>query len=325
MVWRVAYNWGYNFGLRIHRYFRLSSSDKRKYQRNRRAHLCIGEIMKIKLSIHPIFIVFAVILGYLGYFSILFFYILTVVLHECAHAMVAHKLGYQLNHITLMPYGAAISGQNCFFSNLDEVKIALAGPALNIVLSTVGCALWWIEPQSYIYTSQFVYANWAVGVTNLLPIFPLDGGRIMLALLSLHSDRITAFKRVKAVGIIFATFVLVGFFVTTLFVPNYTMLVFGSFLFISSIIDDKSSYYSSIVFLQSKQDKLRFGLKVREVAVPRSIPLYRLFACLSRDEITNFCVVDEKYSVIARFNEKQLESWLKIYPASITLNNIISK
>ena len=278
--------------------------------------------LKIKLSIHPVFIAFAVVLCYLGYFSILFFYILTVVLHECAHALVAQKLGYRLNHITLMPYGAAISGKNCFFTPKDEIKIALAGPTINIVISIIGCALWWIEPQSYVYTSQFVLSNWAVGIINLLPIFPLDGGRILLALLCLHHNKSWALKRVKIVGITFASLVLVGFVLTTFWVPNYTMLVFGAFVFVSSLIEDKSSYYS-VGLLQNKHNKLKAGLNMRQVAVPPSIPLYKLFTCLKRDALTYFCVVDTNYLVLNKFSEIQLEDWLKHYPATIPISAII--
>ncbi|MBR4270782.1 MAG: site-2 protease family protein [Clostridia bacterium] len=281
--------------------------------------------MKVKLSIHPVFIIFAVILGYLGYFSLLFFYVLTLVLHECAHAFVAQKLGYKLNHITLMPYGAAVSGQDCFFSKTDEIKVALAGPILNLFISVFGCALWWIEPVTYAYTSEFVYSNWVVGIVNLLPIFPLDGGRILHAILCKKYSSKQAIDTVRKVGIILSSLLIVGFLITTIYVPNYTMLVFGGFVFISSVVQDKASYYSSIDFLENKQIKLRSGIKIKEIAVTKDMPLYRLFSYLSRDELTNFCVLSADFSVIANISEIQLKDWLRVYPANTTLDSIITK
>ena len=118
---------------------------------------------KIKFSIHPLFIVFVAALIYLGYFYVLLAYLITIILHELAHAFVANKLGYRLNHITMMPHGAALSGQNNFYSAKDEILVAVAGPALNLVLAILGCALWWIWPDTYFYT-QHQFSRLMAGV-----------------------------------------------------------------------------------------------------------------------------------------------------------------
>ncbi len=279
---------------------------------------------KFRFSIHPLFLVFAVALIYLGYFYILLAYVLTIILHEFAHAFVANRLGYRLNHITLMPHGASLSGQNAFFSARDEILVAIAGPVLNLVLAVVGCALWWVWPESYPVTEPFVYANMVTAVINCLPIFPLDGGRVMLALLSRNGNRTSAVKKIKITGIVVSCAILVGFVITVFFVPNYTMLVFGSFLFVTALLEDKSAYYSHMNLLESKTPYLSRGLKIREIAVPETIELYKLFNAVTPDSLTDFNVIDKNYKIIGKITEPELERLITLYPANTRLSLIIN-
>lgn len=279
---------------------------------------------KFKFMIHPLFIVLSALLVYFGYFFLLLSYIITVILHEFAHSFVASKLGYKLNQINLMPHGASLSGDNRFFSARDEVLVAIAGPALNIILAILGCAVWWIFPSTYFYTQQFVYANVVTAVINFLPIFPLDGGRVLLAVMSRNGQRTKAIKKVRLIGIILSSIILVGFVITVFFTPNYTMLIFGSFLFITSILEDKQAYYSHIGLFESKSSHLNRGLKLRALAVSQNIPLYKLISAVTPDSITEFNVIDENYKVIGKISELQLEKLIQIYPASTTLKLILS-
>ncbi len=279
---------------------------------------------KFKLSIHPLFLVFIAALIYLGYFYVLIAYLITIILHELAHSFVAQKLGYKLNHITLMPHGASLSGQNNFYSMRDEILVAIAGPALNVILAILGCALWWMFPDTYFYTQQFVYANTITAIINCLPIFPLDGGRVLLAILSKNGNRNNAIKKVKITGIIISCALIICFFITVFFVPNYTMLVFGSFLFITSILDDKTAYYDHLGLFESKNTHLNRGLKVREIAVPETMQLYKLLSSVTPDSITDFSVLDKNFKVIGKINENQLEKLIQIYPANTKLGLIIN-
>ncbi len=279
---------------------------------------------KFKFMIHPLFIVLSALLVYFGYFFLLLSYIITVILHEFAHSFVASKLGYKLNQINLMPHGASLSGDNRFFSARDEVLVAIAGPALNIILAILGCAVWWIFPSTYFYTQQFVYANVVTAAINFLPIFPLDGGRVLLAVMSRNGQRTKAIKKVRLIGIMLSSVILVGFVMTVFFTPNYTMLIFGSFLFITSILEDKQAYYSHIGLFESKSSHLNRGLKLRALAVSQNIPLYKLISAVTPDSITEFNVIDENYKVIGKISELQLEKLIQIYPASTTLKLILS-
>ncbi len=279
----------------------------------------------MKFVIHPLMIVFFVILSLLGYFNLFLVYLLTVVLHEFAHAFVASRLGYKLNNIKLMPYGASLSGQNSFFSSKDEISIAIAGPAFNLILATLICAVWWLEPITYVYTKDFMMSNLTIAFINFLPVFPLDGGRILLSVLAMKESRLSAFKKVRCLGIFCSSIILIGFVITSFFIPNYTFLVFGSFIFISSILEDNATSYAMVDFLSFKQKELERGLVIRNIAVFVDCPLYRLITKVKKDRLTIFSVVDSNYNVVGKIFENQLESLIKIYPAKTTLSQIIYK
>ena len=280
--------------------------------------------MKMNFIIHPLFIVFAGLLVYLNYFVLLISYLITIILHEFAHAIVAAKLGYKLNRITLMPHGASLSGESRFFCSRDEILVAIAGPACNLVLAVLGCAVWWIFPMTYAYTQVFVYANLCTAVINCLPVFPLDGGRVLYALLCRKKDKKSAIKKVRILGIAVSCCIIIAFFVTMFFVPNFTLLVFGAFLLLTSIMEDKHAYYSQIGILESKSSHLARGLKMRSLAVPSDMPLFRLISTITPDSLTEFTVIDNEYKVLWKINERDLQKLLQIYPANTALKLIVT-
>ena len=280
--------------------------------------------MKFKFSVHPLFVIFLILFLAMGLFDVLLAYILTLFIHEYAHFVVASKRGYSLNKFRLMPHGISLSGQNVLFSYKDEIIIALAGPMINLFISVVFFAVWWIFPEAYVYTSLFVFANLVTGLLNFLPVFPMDGGRILLAILSKNKSRTGAFKIVKIVGICVSFLLVILFFVSTFFYVNYTFLTLGLFCFFTTIFEDKNIIYERAHFLDNKNFSLKKGLVVREIAVTEDTTLYRLVREIRQDSLTNFRVLNKKLTTIGIIEEKQIENLIKVYPATATLKMILS-
>ena len=279
--------------------------------------------MKTKFSIHPLFLIFVFVLILDGLVEVLTAYILTLMIHEYAHFLVANKRGYHLNKFTLMPHGISLSGQNVLFSYKDEIAIALAGPVCNIFLAMIGFALWWIFPGIYPYTELFVYANLVTGIVNFLPVFPMDGGRIALAVFSKKFNRGVALKWVKVLGICVSVFLILLFIITTFLEVNYTFLTLGLFCFFTSIWEDRTSVYERSHFLANKNFNLKHGIVVREIAVVEDTTLYKLVKEIRQDSITNFRVLNQKMEKVGFIEEKQIEKYIQIYPSTATLKTIL--
>ncbi len=281
--------------------------------------------MKFKVKLHPLFIVFVCLLICLGWFWELLAYIVTICLHELSHAIVAKFKGYQLNQYTFMPHGISLSGQNMLFTAKDEIVIALAGPFSNFCVAIFFTALWWLFPVTYIYTYVFVVANVITGIVNLLPIFPMDGGRVMLALLSKKSNRTQSLKILKIIGFAFSILFVILFVVSTFFTVNYTILVLGIFIFLTVLWEDKANFYVKTSFLTSKIASLKKGLVIREVAVSVNTSLYKLISQTNSETITNFKVLNDDLTVFGVIEESKLEQLAQIYPASATVKTILSQ
>ena len=104
---------------------------------------------RIKFTVHPLFVIFGLYFAVKGkVFSFLIFTI-SALIHELGHAITADRLGYRLKRVVLMPYGAVIKGDNVEMDYRDEIKIALSGPLLSLMIAGLFVSLWWLVPTAY--------------------------------------------------------------------------------------------------------------------------------------------------------------------------------
>ena len=89
----------------------------------------------LRLYVHPLFLIFGAYYALTGKILIFIIYTLSAVVHELGHSFAAAGLGYRLNKITLMPFGAVASGDIDGLKLKDEIKIALAGPLINLAIA----------------------------------------------------------------------------------------------------------------------------------------------------------------------------------------------
>ena len=125
-----------------------------------------------------------------------------VVLHELGHSLAGRRFGYRVRDITLLPIGGVASFESLPTNPRQELIIAIAGPAVNVVLATllygllrVGNAFVPVEQLGVAEGSileRLLVVNVFLALFNLLPAFPMDGGRVLRALLALRLDYVRA-------------------------------------------------------------------------------------------------------------------------------------
>ncbi len=244
---------------------------------------------KLNISIHPLFFLFGLYFAATGkVFSFLAF-TFTAVIHEVGHAFAAEKLGYKLKNVCLMPYGAVISGDVSGLKLIDEIKIVIAGPLINLALGAFTLALWWIFPESYPYTELMATANFSLFFINLLPAFPLDGGRLLLALLSLKLKKKTAVRVARITGVALGVG-MVGLFVYSLFTePNPSILFFAFFMIFGALDVRKENSYFSIAQSFSFE-KIKRGKEIKTLAITSDYTLKKLYPLLNDEYLYRLVV-----------------------------------
>ena len=242
-------------------------------RQNRRSFLEDEE--KITWKLHPLFLLVGFWYLLKNEFLIFLMSCFVAIQHELAHGFSANRLGYTLNQIVLMPFGAVIDGDLSNISATDEIKVALAGPFCNFITAGIFAGLWWFFPDTYAYTDTAFYTSLTIGMVNLLPAYPLDGGRVLYALLT-HiflrkgQGQVQAKRRSLRLckGVTLVLFLgLLALFFTLLGKGqfNLSLLIFAIFLLLGAIGNREKAVYQPLNF--SCKKALKRGVEIRKVAV----------------------------------------------------------
>ena len=133
-----------------------------------------------------------------------------VVLHELGHSLTARRYGIQTRNITLLPIGGVASLEKMPDDPRQEINVALAGPAVNFLIALALYIYMLLSNTPFnaddisvtggAYLYRLMVMNIVLGGFNLLPAFPMDGGRVLRACLALRMDHALATKKAAAVG-----------------------------------------------------------------------------------------------------------------------------
>jgi len=262
---------------------------------------------KLTLKFNPIFIILFFISFYFGWMENFLVYIVVLLIHEFAHYITASAFGYKLNKIVFMPYGAGVSGDNNIFKPSHEILIALAGPAINIALAIITVCLWWLFPVTYYYTETFLYANLSLGLFNLLPVFPLDGGRVLVAKLSNKISKVKLYKAMKIIGISMAVLFATLFFISVFTELNLTFAFIAFFLGISSFSNIKDVFYErSYINNFQKELSLQKPMEVRTLVVNAKMPAMKLVKYIKGNNYTQFIILNDDNKIVRTISEQEL-------------------
>jgi Zn-dependent protease len=195
----------------------------------------IGQFAGIAVYIHATFLLLigwvlfeyyrrgsdlATMLGAVAFVLVLF---LCVVLHEFGHALTARRYGIRTRDITLLPIGGVARLERMPEDPKQELAVAVAGPAVNVVIAGVlfVVATLWLGVGALLNTrmvggdflTNLMWVNVMLVVFNMIPAFPMDGGRVLRALLAMKRPYHEATQIAAGVGQgIAVLFGLVGLF-----------------------------------------------------------------------------------------------------------------
>lgn len=220
-----------------------------------------------------------------------------VVLHEFGHALTAKRFGVVTRDITLYPIGGISSFESMPEKPAHEFLISIAGPLVNVFIAAV---LWVYLTSSgqmpdlssmneeqaaklpFLFT--LLAANTVLAVFNLIPAFPMDGGRVFRALLSFTFDKATATRIAATLGQLLAIgFVFLGFYF------NFWLVFIGLFIFLGAGGEAAFEQTKAALDGLTVKDALMHRFTVLEPNAPLSDAVYALL----NSQESEFVVADE--------------------------------
>ncbi|WP_439483962.1 site-2 protease family protein [Cyclobacterium plantarum] len=259
--------------------------------------------------------------GWTILFVILIF--LCVILHEFGHALTAQKYGIQTRDIILLPIGGLARLEKLPEDPKEELKVALAGPLVNLVLFLLLSVILFftgfdfnlLEAPKLNGSSIWLFlasANFFLAVFNLLPAFPMDGGRVLRALLSFRMSRVKATEIAGGTGQIMAIlFVFFGLF------NNPLLVLIGIFIFLGAQAEVN----------QTKQHSFLEGFIVGDALMNKfpvlayNSPLQKAVDKLLDGQATHFVVVKED-SPVGILSREGIVQGLRDQNAQISIEKV---
>lgn len=254
-----------------------------------------------------------------------------LVIHELAHAVAAMAFNVRIHELELLPFGASIKMDNIFEGHpIKESVIAAAGPVTSFVCAISACALRtyfpYFIPDELRLAEQYAYI---IVYFNLFPVLPLDGGRILRAIISRRCDFSRATSITSIAGVVVGG-LLFGWGIYSVFNKNVDILsaLLGLFLIFSALDQYKYGKFELAKCLLNRQ-KTQFkcdSLYVKELAIREDMKLTRIIKLLKEDDkYYVFKVLDKNMQVKGDFDEQFLQKEILKRSVECTAGDLIVK
>ncbi len=251
------------------------------------------------------FLLFLVLLIFLDMLKVYFLYIVFILLHELSHLFVARRLGYFPKQLKITVFGASLEGFDDFLT-LDEIKIILAGPMFNFFVIIMCYLSFWFWPESFEFLNDVLIVNQAILFFNILPIFPLDCGRILLCLCSIKKGRMEAVGVIKKASFCF----MIVLFIISIFIFLFTFNLSFSFACVNLCIllfeSANGTSFKREFAIRKKQERLSKGLMQKIIYVKNDYNELYLLKFIDSDHYFVFVFVDDNFKELQRIDEFEL-------------------
>lgn len=277
-------------------------------------------MFKINKSFIP-YIILLVIIAFNGELAISF---IMVFLHETVHYLTAVMFGFSGFDVKVLPIGAVLR-----LKDLDEASpaedliISISGPVFNILMAVICYFL------SGLYSSDIIEllfkSNLALGIFNLIPAFPLDGGRVLRDILSMKTIYRRANQLTAKISIGLGYFI-IGIFIFLLFfnVFAYNTAVIGVFVIISSYREKERIAYIIMGDIVKKRSKFiqRNYIENKSISIYYKGDLISVLSLVDKNKYNIFTVLDEEMRVMDILYEEEVVQALKEY-GNITIEEFV--
>jgi len=247
------------------------------------------------------------VLSYLLGSQMTFFISFSVVLiHELSHLLCAIFMGVDIKSIVILPFGMTLRlSSDLIRYPKKEIMIALSGPLSNVVMIAVAqffCKSYGENLNFWL----FLIVNWSVLILNLIPVPPLDGGRILRAILIKSSGLIKSAKVVQKLSRVFVSVIFVlGILILVITRGNPSLCIIGAFLTFSLIEEKHSSDILIMNELINEKEKFKNHslIPTSTLTIGYRTPAYKVIKKLNLSTFYIVYIVDDSLKIIKTATE----------------------
>ncbi|NLM04646.1 MAG: hypothetical protein GX214_06470 [Clostridiales bacterium] len=283
----------------------------------------LSKLFNTNIKISPMFIpIFIISFHYNRFYELLI--ILTIIfIHEISHSIVSIYYNMKIVEIEFFPFGAIAKTESFFELNpTKEIIISIAGPISNIIMLFMSILIKKIMSINSDLMIFFIQANLGIGLFNMLPILPLDGGRILRAYLNIKTD----IKKSTHITVRISKIIILLMFFYSIFMNiKYNNRFFLSgvtiFLYFKVRQEKYMMDYTLIYQIIIKKKKLiRKGIMdVKCLTALENIPLNNVFKRFSSSKYHLITVIDNKGRILGNISESEILDAMIEYDTDMTL------
>ncbi|PAB61366.1 M50 family metallopeptidase [Anaeromicrobium sediminis] len=274
------------------------------------------------VKINMAFILMLLIFFVFGYFEEIILAFIAVFIHELFHTIMARLLGYNIESIEIFPFGGVAKlKETIALEPRDEILIAISGPLINLIIAFIGVN------YKILINEFFIYSNLGIGIFNLIPILPLDGGRIIRAYLSLNCGIKKATKIISIISkCLIVTMATYGLYMIKEDYSNIFVVLLSIFLYMAVNKEIKMSKYMFIKEFAHKKRSIRNNkiLTVKNIVVKKDVRVKEIIDSFLVGKYHMIMVVDEQYNVIGNLTENEILDGVIKYGINVSLEKLLT-
>ncbi|MCK8828221.1 site-2 protease family protein [Natroniella acetigena] len=268
------------------------------------------KIKGVKFKLNLLFLLVLFLFSISGLFNEASLTFLIVLLHELAHSVVAVNEGVKVNEVELLPFGGVVKFANLIqLKPKTEIKIALAGPLFNLILSLIVLLLIRYKIISVHVGLFLIRLNLTIGLFNLIPALPLDGGRVLRAKLTTKIGFKEATKQVlwlsKIIAASVALIAVIGIYLGEF---NIILLIIAFFIYFIAVKEKQYTPYLLMEYIAKKKNQFLTEkvVAVEHLVTEQHTPLKDIIERLVPNRFNVILVVDSDLKILGLVTEDQV-------------------
>jgi len=254
-------------------------------------------IGKTALRIHSALLFFWMVFLITGAAESLASSLLALLLHETGHLLAAKRQGQTIEEIEIAPYGAVITLANLEeASPLSALLTALAGPVFSLIGCFLAAALEQCGIFSFSFARLFAKHNLLLLLLNLFPALPMDGGRMLRAVLSVFLPYTTATRWLIRIGYLFSAWLMIlslyyGIQGKLILSPAFA----GIYLMYAAALEGRQGigrYITSLIARRKRLEDHEY-IEIKEIAAGSHMPLLQLLPAMHTGKLHRIYVLSD--------------------------------